>query len=217
MLFSTAYFPPLSYVAAIAEGFILSDDGVKPSCVWIDAGEHYVKQTWRNRCRIASAAWTEDLRVPVVHAGGGKVPVGQVRVDYSTPWVTRTLRAIDAAYCSSAFYLYYYDEMAAILASKFETLLELNTALLRFFLNKIGIPADVRMTPHYVQPGDLSFGEDFRERIHPKRPDTLLQERGLEKPYFQVFAQKYGFQPNLSVMDLLFNEGPDSMLYLRRR
>lgn len=107
--------------------------------------------------------------------------------------------------------------MAAILASKFETLLELNTALLRFFLNKIGIPADVRMTPHYVQPGDLSFGEDFRERIHPKRPDTLLQDWGLEKPYFQVFAQKYGFQPNLSVMDLLFNEGPDSILYLRRR
>ncbi len=107
--------------------------------------------------------------------------------------------------------------MADILASKPETLLELNTALLRFFLNKIGIPADVRLTPHYVMPGDASFGEDFRERIHPKRPDTLLQDWGLEKPYFQVFAQKYGFQPNLSVMDLLFNEGPDSMLYLRRR
>ncbi len=140
-------------MAAIAEGFILSDDGVKPSCVWIDAGEHYVKQTWRNRCRIASAAGTEDLRVPVVHAGGVKVPVGQVRIDYTTPWVTRTLRAIDAAYCSSAFYLYYCDGMADILASKPETLLELNTALLRFFLDKIGIPADVRLTPHYVHAG----------------------------------------------------------------
>ena len=204
-------------MAAIAEGFILSDDGIKPSCVWIDACEHYVKQSWRNRCRIASAAGTEDLRVPVVHEGGAKIPVGQVRVDYSTPWVTRTLRAIDAAYCSSAFYLYYKDGMTAILEERPGTLLELNTALLRFFLEKIGIAVDIRFTPQYVKPGDISFGADFRERIHPKRPDTVLQERGLEKPYFQVFARKYGFQPNLSVMDLLFNEGPDSILYLRSR
>ncbi len=56
---------------------------------------------------------------------------------------------------------------------------------------------------------------DYREILHPKRPDTVLKDLGLEKPYYQVFAQKYGFIPNLSIMDLLFNEGPDSILYLK--
>ena len=56
---------------------------------------------------------------------------------------------------------------------------------------------------------------DLREMIHPKRPDTILKDLALEKPYFQVFAQKHGFQSGLSIMDLLFNEGPDSILYLK--
>ena len=56
---------------------------------------------------------------------------------------------------------------------------------------------------------------DYRESIHPKRPDTILKDLGLEKPYFQVFARKYGFISNLSIMDLVFNEGPDSISYLR--
>ena len=57
--------------------------------------------------------------------------------------------------------------------------------------------------------------DDLREVIHPKRPNTILQDLKLEKPYFQVFAQKHGFQSDLSIMDLLFNEGPDSIVYLK--
>ena len=59
------------------------------------------------------------------------------------------------------------------------------------------------------------YGEDYREVLHPKRPNTVLKDLGLEKPYFQVFARKYGFISDLSIMDLLFNEGPDSILYLK--
>ena len=215
MLFATAYLPPVSYVAAIAEGLTLSSDTVRPSAVTIDACEHYIKQTWRNRCRIASAAGVEDLRVPVVHEGGGKMIIGDVRVDYSTPWIVRTERALEAAYRSSAFFDAYADGLFAILESRPQRLLELNTALLRYLLSRLGIPAEISFTESYIPRGEAAG--DYRDRIHPKRPDTLLEEMGLEKPYFQVFAQKYGFQSNLSCIDLLFNEGPDSISYLVRR
>ena len=104
-----------------------------------------------------------------------------------------------------------------------ERLIDLNMSILRFFLDKTGVAADLRLTEEYVS-ADVSGSvlvdgkvrcEDLRERIHPKRHNDVLSELGLEKPYFQVFSQKYGFLSDLSVMDLLFNEGPDSILYLK--
>jgi hypothetical protein len=136
--------------------------------------------------------------------------------------VTQHKRAITSAYRTSAYFEYYQDELFAILDSQPEKLIDLNTRLLKFFLDKTGIKAEVRMTDAYVsenhiQESDLSriICEDLRESIHPKRPDTILQRLKLEKPYFQVFAEKHGFIPNLSIMDLLFNEGPDSIVFLK--
>jgi hypothetical protein len=120
-------------------------------------------------------------------------------------------RAIVSAYRTSAYFEYYQDELFAILDSKPEKLIDLNTRLLEFFLEKTGIKAQVQMTESYGQEGC----EDLREAIHPKRPDTILQKLKLGKPYFQVFAEKHGFIPNLSIMDLLFNEGPDSIIFLK--
>ena len=85
-------------------------------------------------------------------------------------------------------------------------------ALTRFFIEKTGLAVDLRTTEEYSRETEM---EDLREKIHPKRPNSILQDLGLEKPYFQVFAQKHGFQSDLSIMDLLFNEGPDSILYLK--
>ena len=85
-------------------------------------------------------------------------------------------------------------------------------ALTRFFIEKTGLAVDLRTTEEYSRETEI---EDLREKIHPKRPNSILQDLGLEKPYFQVFAQKHGFQSDLSIMDLLFNEGPDSILYLK--
>ena len=82
----------------------------------------------------------------------------------------------------------------------------------RFFIEKTGIKVDLRMTEEYQKTPEM---DDYRESIHPKRPNSILSGLGLEKPYFQVFSGKYGFQSDLSIMDLLFNEGPDSILYLK--
>ena len=225
-LFSTAYLPPVSYFAAMAEDMSgLKDrrdgDGsieLSPSVVYIEACENYQKQSYRNRCRFYAADGVQALSFPVAHEGGThKHPVGEIKVDYSTPWLQQHERAIVSAYRTSAYFEYYQDELFDILESRPERLLDLNMALLRFFVEKIGLCVDIRMTREY-SPEGVAGGvvcEDFREVIHPKRPNTILHDLALEKPYFQVFARKYGFKSDLSVMDLLFNEGPDSILYLK--
>ena len=216
MLLTTAYFPPVSWFAAIAEDFSLSPDKVKSSCVYLEACENYQKQSYRNRCRFYSSQGVDVLNVPVIHTGGRiNHPITEILVDYSTNWVMKTKRAIVSAYMTSAYFEYYEDELFAILDSRPEKLWDLNLELIRFFLRKTGLSADFHMTEEFVGPGSDKYGKDHRFDIHPKRPDNILKDLELEKPYFQVFSPKYGFQPNLSIMDLLFNEGPDSILYLK--
>ena len=212
MLLGIAYFPPVSYFALIAKGMVLSPENTIPSIVYIEACENYQKQSWRNRCRILAADGPAYLNFPIVHEGSHELPITEIRVDYSTPWVLKTERAIASAYESSAFFDYYKDDLFAILDFHPETLFELDMRIIRFFLDKTGIAADLRLTDTF-QPS--SGVDDYREVLHPKRPNTVLRDLGLEKPYFQVFARKYGFISDLSIMDLLFNEGPDSICYLK--
>lgn len=216
MLFSTAYFPPVEYFAKIAEGFTLSPEEVKPSVIYIEACEHYQKQSYRNRCRFYAGDGVQNLSFPIVHEEGTySLPITEIRIDWSTPWMVRTQRAIVSAYESSAYFDYYKDDLFSILDSHPGTLFEMNMRLLRFFLDKTGIRAEIRLTEEFTPPGSGIYGEDLREVIHPKRTNTILEDLALKKPYFQVFARKHGFISNLSIMDLLFNEGPDSILYLK--
>lgn len=187
MLLSSAYFPPTEYFVVLAK-----------YSVCIDAEENYQKQTYRNRCRILTSNGVEDLRVPIVHDGRRKIT--EVRVDYSTDWVRRTEYAIETAYFSSPFFEYYRDELFAILDSHPETLWELNSRLIDFFCRKIGL----------VPAWGGRDGEDLRDVIHPKKAPYLKT-----REYWQVFREKFGFVGNLSIMDLLFNEGPESICILK--
>ena len=221
-LLSTAYFPPVSYFAAMAEemeGLSNRMDGsssleLSPSIVYIEACENYQKQSYRNRCRFYAADGVQALSFPIVHEGGThKLPISEIKVDYSTPWLQQHERAIVSAYRTSAYFEYYQDELFDILESRPERLLDLNMSILRFFIEKTGLSVDLSLTEDFSKETPW---DDLREVIHPKRPDTILADMGLEKPYFQVFSRKYGFKSDLSIMDLLFNEGPDSILYLKR-
>ncbi len=196
---------------------------LSPSVVYIEACENYQKQSYRNRCRFYAADGVQALSFPVVHQGGThKLPISEIKVDYSTPWLQQHQRAIVSAYRTSAYFEYYQDELFGIMDSRPERLLDLNMALLEFFIGKTGLAVDLRMTSGFSaggvvenEDGGLVHCEDLREIIHPKRPNAILSDLELEKPYFQVFSRKYGFKSDLSVMDLLFNEGPDSILYLK--
>ena len=186
---------------------------LSPSVVYIEACENYQKQSYRNRCRFYAADGVQALSYPIIHEGGThKQPISEIKIDWSTPWLQQHERAIVSAYRTSAYFEYYQDELFAILESRPERLLDLNMRLLKFFIEKTGLAVDLRLTSEYSREAEMT---DLRETIHPKRPNTILKDLALEKPYFQVFSRKHGFQSDLSIMDLLFNEGPDSILYLK--
>lgn len=230
VLLSTAYFPPVEYFAAMARDFklpplqqshissshrLLAPTAPVPSMVYLEANENYCKQSYRNRCRFFSASGPQNLLVPVIHENGThRHPIMDIKVDYSTPWMQQHFKAIVSAYRASAYFEYYQDELFAIMKECPETLFQLNLSLIHFFLDKIGLQVDLRLTDSYC-PKTISGITDLREVIHPKRYNTILEDLGLSKPYFQVFADRYGFQSGLSIMDLLFNEGPDSIIYLK--
>ena len=161
-LLTTAYFPPVSYFAAIAqemEGLIrikgedrrsLLSSPLSPSVIYIEACENYQKQSYRNRCCFYAADGMQSLSFPIIHESGThKRPISEIRIDYSKPWVMQHKRAIISAYRTSAYFEYYQDELFEILDSRPERLIDLNTRLLKFFLDKTGIMADVRMTENY--------------------------------------------------------------------
>ena len=212
LLLETAFMPPVSYFAAIAEEFTLSYGRVVslvPARLRLEACENYQKQSYRNRCRIYAAGGVESLTLPVVHEGGtSSLPIREIRVDWSRDWLPRMERAIVSAYESSPYFEYYRDSLFDTFESRPEKLFDLNIRLIHYFLGKIGISADIDFTTEYERPGETAPDiRDLRGLIHPKRPSILKTE----KPYWQVFAAKYGFKSDLSVLDLLFNEGPDSL------
>lgn len=214
MLLSTAFFPPVSWFAAAAEdwGRVVVTNPSSFCDVYLEAHENFQKQSYRNRCIIASANGPEAISVPVVHDGDiFHTPITEIRVDYKDQWVKKAWRAIESAYSTSAYFEYYKDDIYAILSSGIPTLWDLNLSIIEFFIQKIRLGIRIVPTESYASAGNAL---DYRNVIHPKRQNTILKDLDMEKPYFQVFAGKYGFQSDLSVMDLLFNEGPQSLLCL---
>ena len=190
----------------------LSPDRVSPSIASIEACERYQKQSYRNRCYILAGDGVQMLQVPVVHAED--MSIKNVLVDWSTPWLLRTERALATAYYNSAYFEYYRDGLYAVLEERPERLWELNSGILRFLLEKTGIKCELSDTMEYAPEG--SVADDYRYIIHPKRPDSILRALGLDQPYYQVFAERFGFTPGISSADLLFNEGPGSVRWLKK-
>ncbi|MBQ2912791.1 MAG: WbqC family protein [Bacteroidales bacterium] len=214
-LLSTAYLPPIEYFVAIANS----------GRVEIECGEMYQKQSYRTRCHINGANGLLVLTLPVLRSAARgeesshKIPVAQLKIDYSKPWLLQHKRALEAAYMSSPFFEYYMDDLYAVLDSGEESLLAMNTRLVHTISELIGIQTPIAMSDgNFIAPGSDLLQErgisDFRDSIHPKKPALLMERLKMNKPYWQVFTNKQGFVPNLSVLDLLFNEGPNAISYL---
>lgn len=198
---STAYCPPVEYfMAAAMTGRVL-----------IETQESYIKQTYRNRCRIYACDGILSLTVPVSMHGDSR-DIRSVRIDYTRPWLQQHVRALVSAYRTSAFFEYYQDDILGILESRPETLFELNSRLTAKMMELLGIRCEISLTAEFRREYPSGY-LDLRDGIHPKKAvPEIFRDRF--KPYYQVFSDRFGFIPGLSALDLLFNEGPDAISYL---
>lgn len=215
MLLSAAFLPPVEYFAAIAKGISFDGGALAPAMVWMEGCENYQKQSWRNRCLIGAAHGAESITVPVVHQNGTfSLPIREIRVDYSTPWLERALRTLDSAYHSAPFYDHYRDSLFSILESRPSTLWDLDIRLTQWLASKLGLPVEWNVTETFELSPSKEKGEDFRYSLHPKKalPESINYISG--RTYYQVFSHKHGFVPGLSAIDLLFGEGPECSAYL---
>ena len=196
---STAYFPPISYMA------LLMQNQAKVS---IDAFETYSKQSYRNRFSIATSTGKMSLTVPVKKTQGNKTKTNEITIDYSEKWQQVHWRSIKAAYHSSPFFLYYADDIEVIFKEKYQYLYQLNEKIIAKLESILAFDADMKYTTNF-EPVN-THKNDFRFLIHPKHKSII-------KPvvYDQVFEEKNGFIADLSVLDLIFNLGPEAQLYLQ--
>ncbi|MBU2651587.1 MAG: WbqC family protein [Bacteroidetes bacterium] len=195
---STALLPPVAYMAVIR----------KMSNVKLEALETYRKQSFRNRFEILTTNGRVALTIPVRKTFGNHTLTSEIKICYAQPWQKVIRGGLEAAYNSSPYFLYFKDELFSIFAERHDKLIDLNHTLLMKILDWTGIQASISYTHEFYHevPGCL----DLRYAIHPGKiiPEMVFPE------YFQTFSDRYCFQANLSILDLLFNLGPEAGNYL---
>ena len=197
-LISTAYLPTVRYMSVLA----------KYGAATIEQYETFPKQTFRNRTTIATGNGLMMLNVPVSRPSGNHTTTAEMVVSYHEPWNIRHWRAIASAYNAAPYFLYYKDELEEILMHRYDHLLQLNEALLNYLLKRLKITCQLEYTQSFIK--ETASYTDLRESLTAKKDDPSITY----PHYSQVFESRHGFLPNLSVIDLLFNLGPEAKSYL---
>ena len=210
VLLSTTYFGPVQWYQKLYR----ADE------VWIERYESFQKQTYRNRCVIATTQGTQALTVPVER--GHLSPLSSlkdIRISDHGNWRHLHWNALQSAYGDSPFFMYYEDDLRPFFEQRRDYLFDFNEAIREKICELLDIHPVVHYTESFISPSSLSSYllpltslHDFREAITPKHPapDPDFTPRR----YYQVYEAKHGFQPNLSILDLLFNMGPESIFWL---
>ena len=190
----------------------------------IEQYDSFQKQTYRNRCVIATANGTQVLTVPVEHAPvtpqssaishQPSALTHQLRISDHNQWRRVHWNALQSAYSESPFFEYYADDLHPFFCQEYEFLIDFNEAIRQKICELIDIHPHVEYTTEYTsaishQPSAIT---DYRDIINAKHPQPDADYT--PKKYWQVFQHKHGFLPNLSILDLLFNMGPESIFYL---
>lgn len=196
-LLSACYFGPVELYRLLA----------KQERILIDAGEHYVRQSYRTRTRIVGPNGPQDLCVQIVHDHGKKMPMHAVRLSYAETWPQQHVHAIRSAYGNAPWFIHYIDEIADVLHTRHDRLIDLDLATLKLGLQWLGLTPAIEVKEAYVEHDQAAY-LDLRSALHPKKP--LPAELGADAPYAQVFELRHGFVPACSIIDLVMNLGPEA-------
>lgn len=192
------YLAPIEYYSAL----------FRSTSVIIESEDNYQKQSYRNRCNIVGAKGVMPLSIPVEKGNSPQTPMKEIRISDHGNWRHMHWNAIISAYNSTPFFEYYEDDFRLFYEKKFDFLFDFNEQLRLLIFKLLLIDVPVVYSETYIEyPADGYV--DFRETIHPKRKSGFVT-----KPYYQVFRHKNGFIGNASIIDLLFNMGNESRLYL---
>ena len=200
VLLSTAYFAPLPFYAVV----------IRSAEVYIEQFENYTKQTFRNRCEIMGANGSISLIVPVVKSRSPKILIKDLKISYDVDWQRNHWRTIFSAYGSSPYFDYFKDDIFPFFEVKEKYLLDYNLKIHDTICELLEIENNTTLTSDFEKIPEGA--KNLREVISPK--NKLLNRQFQAEKYTQVFSEKTSFIPNLSILDLLFNEGPNSFTIL---
>ncbi|MDD6437420.1 MAG: WbqC family protein [Prevotella sp.] len=200
-LLSSAYFGPVQWYQKLNR---------YDACT-VEQYDHFVKQTYRNRCVIATTAGLQSLTVPTEGYNTPKCYTKDIRISDHGNWRHLHWNALASAYGESPFFEFYADDLRPFFESKWTFLIDFNMAITEKMCELLDIHPSISLSNAY-QDATAAEADDFRDAIRPKRP--LADPDFAPKPYYQVFKAKHGFLSNLSILDLLFNEGNEAVLYL---
>ena len=205
ILLSTAYFPNIQYFSKLE------------NCneVLIEQHENYIKKSYRNRCEILAANGKLALSVPIEKSTAEKIKITDVKIDYSENWQKNHLKALESAYALSPFYEFYIDDLKPLFEKKYEYLFDLNIDIIKTVFDLIGIKKQIKLTDNFIEINEQNKN-DFRFSIHPKEKMQKRDNEFVANRYIQTFFDKFEFVPNLSILDLIFNLGPESLEYLHK-
>lgn len=211
-LLSSAYFGPVQWYQKLHR---------YDRCL-IEQHDNFVKQTYRNRCIIPTTNGIQVLSIPVSCPQGSrlsKTPMRDVRISDHGNWRHIHWNALCSAYGESPFFDYYQDDLRPFFERKWTFLFDFNMEIILKMVELLDIRPKISLTTAFLSDASMaenatenSLVDDFRDVIRPKHPG--LDSDFMARPYYQVYQQKHGFQPNMSILDLLFNEGNEAILWL---
>lgn len=206
VLLSSAYLAPLQYFTKL----------ISYQEIFIEYWENYLKQSYRNRTVILAANGPLQLSLPIADGPRAKGPIRDQQLYNGCNWQQIHWRGISSAYNNSPFFEYYSDDLAPFFHEKrWKYLIDFNFEIQNVVIKAINMHSSIQYTKEYCLRGEVPMTtDDFRYTIHPKPQKQNVDNRFFPTPYSQVFEAKWGFVPNLSILDLLFNEGPETLNHL---
>ncbi len=199
MIVSTAYAPPVQYFCKL-----LSSD------VYLEAHDFFIKQTYRNRCRVLASNGIVELVIPVQQGASEQCSIRDVRISDHDNWRVRHWQTLQSCYGLSPYFEYYADDILPFYERHYTFLFDFNYELIQCIAYLMHLPIEIQQTTLY----EKCYEKDFRNVIRPKK--EVIDPSFSPICYHQTLAPKGIFHPNLSIYDLLFNKGPEGIFVLKR-